>query len=111
MASAAPVQGAGDDIRVLFVSPETPPWVKSGGLGDVTAALPAALRTLGIDARVLAPAYAPVLAALGARAREIAVLDDLGGAFPSCRLLDAGEVHGAPLVLLDCPAYYARPGT
>ena len=46
-----------EDLRVLFATPECAPWVKTGGLGDVGAALPAALEAGGLDVRVLLPAY------------------------------------------------------
>ena len=42
-------------IQVLFATPECAPLVKTGGLGDVSAALPHALRALGLDA--LFPAF------------------------------------------------------
>ena len=45
--------------------------MKTGGLGDVSAALPAALHAQGIDTRVLLPGYPPVLDA-DPGAREIA---------------------------------------
>ncbi|MGB5009655.1 MAG: glycogen/starch synthase, partial [Candidatus Dechloromonas phosphoritropha] len=31
-------------LSILFATSEMAPWVKTGGLGDVAAALPAALR-------------------------------------------------------------------
>jgi starch synthase len=42
---------------VLFVASECTQFVKAGGLGDVVAALPVALRALGCDARVVIPRY------------------------------------------------------
>ncbi|MDQ5847490.1 MAG: glycogen/starch synthase, partial [Pseudomonadota bacterium] len=40
-------------MRVLFVTPECAPLTKTGGLGDVSQALPAELRRLGVDVRTL----------------------------------------------------------
>ena len=48
-------------IKALHVSPECAPLSKKGGLGDVAGALPKALRGVGIDARVLTPAWPGVL--------------------------------------------------
>ncbi len=42
---------------VLFVASECAHFVKAGGLGDVIAALPAALRGIGFDARLVIPRY------------------------------------------------------
>jgi starch synthase len=42
---------------VLFVASECAHFVKAGGLGDVVAALPVALRARGIDVRVVIPRY------------------------------------------------------
>jgi glycogen synthase len=44
-------------VKVLFATSEIAPWVKTGGLGDVAAALPPALRQAGMDVRVLVPYY------------------------------------------------------
>ncbi|MEK7843420.1 MAG: glycogen/starch synthase, partial [Pseudomonadota bacterium] len=49
---------------VLFITSEVHPLSKTGGLGDVSAALPAALRQLGVDVRLLIPGYPQVLAGL-----------------------------------------------
>jgi starch synthase len=92
--------------KVLFATPECVPLVKTGGLGDVSAALPEALRSAGIDARVLLPGYTPVLdAAPGAR--EIARLTVLGRAV---RLLESKLPSGVPLIVVDAPTLYARSG-
>jgi hypothetical protein len=44
-------------MRALFVTAELFPWVKSGGLGDVAAALPPALIALGADVRLFLPGF------------------------------------------------------
>ena len=95
-------------LRVLFVTPELAPWVKSGGLGDVSAALPAALRAIGIDVRVLVPAYPPLRAAC-ADVRPVTETLRLGGAFAPAKLL-AAQPGAVPLILVECAACYERKG-
>ena len=89
-------------MRVLFVTPECAPLVKAGGLGDVSAALPAALRTLGVQVRVLLPGYPEVLQKAGALS-EVERFNEIGF---DCRLLSGGD-----LLVLDCPALYQRGGS
>src|SRR3954468_8538517 len=43
--------------NVLFLSSEVYPYAKTGGLADVSSALPQALRELGHDVRVMMPKY------------------------------------------------------
>lgn len=47
----------GEKLKVLHVSPEMAPLSKVGGLADVVYSLPRALRFMGVDARVVTPAY------------------------------------------------------
>ena len=44
-------------MKILIASPEIFPFVKTGGLADVTGALPKALRDLGVDVRVVLPKH------------------------------------------------------
>ncbi len=44
-------------MKILCVASEAAPYVKTGGLADVMGALPAALRDLGHDVRVVLPFY------------------------------------------------------
>ncbi|MFZ3086733.1 MAG: glycogen synthase GlgA, partial [Methylotenera sp.] len=48
-------------MKVLFVSSEVFPLIKTGGLADVSGSLPAALQGLGVDIRILIPGYPSVL--------------------------------------------------
>ena len=47
-------------MKVLFVTSEALPFVQTGGLGDVSSALPAALSKKGADVRVVLPYYSAV---------------------------------------------------
>jgi starch synthase len=46
-----------ESLKVLFLSSEVMPFAKTGGLADVTGALPIALKHKGIDVRVMMPLY------------------------------------------------------
>ncbi len=46
-----------EKLKILIVSSEAAPFVKSGGLGDVVGSLPKALRKLGADVRVVIPKF------------------------------------------------------
>jgi starch synthase len=80
--------------------------VKTGGLGDVSAALPAALAAAGADVCVLLPGYSEVLAGAGATV-ELGRLFVLGH---RVRLLAARLPNGVPLWIVDCPSLYVRDG-
>lgn len=93
---------------MLFATSEMAPLTKTGGLADVAAALPIALRELDVDIRVLLPGYRDVLAGI-AHVHTMAELPALG-AFPAARLLAANAPNGTPLIVLSCPELYDRDG-
>jgi starch synthase len=47
-------------LRVAFVTAELAPFAKTGGLADVSAALPRELHRLGHDVRVFLPFYSRI---------------------------------------------------
>jgi starch synthase len=94
-------------LRVLYVTPELSPWIKAGGLGDVARDLPVALAREGADVRILVPAYPALRAALD-DAVPVAELGSPGGELAPARLLEAQAA--VPLYLIECGAYYDRPG-
>ncbi|HYC04210.1 MAG TPA: glycogen synthase GlgA [Azospirillaceae bacterium] len=98
-------------MRVLFVTSECYPYVKTGGLGDVSAALPVALRQQGADVRLLLPAYPDLLRQVVVE-RSVWSLPRLPGldeASPG-RLLAGRTAEGVPVYLIDAPTLYAREG-
>jgi starch synthase len=96
-------------MKILFVSSEFSGLAKAGGLGEVSAGLPLALRHRGIDARVLMPAYREVIA----RLPDINWIGQLPGraAIPGCRIGEAVLSDGTILYLVGEPALYDRRGT
>jgi starch synthase len=95
-------------MRVLFVTSEIAPLIKTGGLADVSAALPAALQALGVDVRVLIPGYPQVLRALP----HLQFASRFAGlsAFPGTNLLAGYLPGGLPVFVIDCPEMYSRGG-
>jgi starch synthase len=63
-------------MRIAFVTSEVAPFSKTGGLADVSAALPAALAGRGVEVTVFSPLYRSAAAEL---ARLDAPVDDLAG--------------------------------
>jgi starch synthase len=96
-------------MKVLEVAAEVFPWVKTGGLGDVIAALPPALARAGTDTRLLLPGYPPLRDAL----EKSRVVARLGSTFGAATVeLRRGRLPGMdlPVYLLDSPYLYDRPG-
>jgi starch synthase len=93
-------------IRVLAVSSEIYPLVKTGGLADVVGALPAAVRNHGIEIKTLVPGYPAVMAAMTERETLLGFENLFGGAAS----LFSGKVGGLDLIALDAPHLFDRPG-
>ncbi|MGO4870532.1 MAG: glycogen synthase GlgA [Roseiarcus sp.] len=94
--------------RVLFVTPEMSDFVKIGGLGVVSAALPRALRPFA-DVRVLIPGYREVVEGRSSLERivELPGLAEI----PGCGLGRLSAEDGLIVYVLLCPQLYERPGT
>ncbi len=103
-------------MKVLYVCAELFPFLKTGGLGDVSAGLPPALKALGCDVRLLMPAF-PGLLAEASSMRSVASLP--GGrtpwgpapALPPADLaLAALSGFDLPVYLVQSPDLYQRRG-
>lgn len=95
-------------MRVLFATSEVVPLIKTGGLADVSAALPAALRERGIDVRLLLPGYPQVLKALPHR-QLVADLFPVHS-FPAACLFASWLPNGVPLFVIECAELFERGG-
>ncbi len=95
--------------RSLFVSSEAFPFIKTGGLGDVAASLPAALVAQGHDLRLLLPAYPDALAqAHRGIAYELVQLEVAGTPLSIIETVLPGSA--VTTWLLDYPPLFDRPG-
>ncbi len=93
--------------KILFVTSEFADYVKVGGLGEVSAALPRTLRNK-CDVRVLLPGYRDVVSQL--QAVEIVGHLPSRGGVPACDLArSTTDDHLAVYVLL-CPQLFERDG-
>jgi len=96
-------------MQVLYITAELYPWVKSGGLGDVAAALPPALIAGGIDVRLLLPGFRGFLDAFPG----ITDIARLTTPFAAERVrVCLARLPGSESLayLVDHPAFYDRPG-
>jgi len=93
--------------KILFVTSELTDLVKTGGLADVSAALPRALGALH-DVRVLIPGYSQVMQC-GIPIRVVgSVLSH--GDIPSCRIGRLDMPDGLIIYVVICPELYERDG-
>ena len=98
-------------MKVLFVSSEAYPLVKTGGLGDVLYSLPHALHGRGLDVRLVLPGYRALLRQLD-QVRIIGWMDLRGAeGIVSARILETRHPDFAfPLWIVDCPPLFDRAG-
>jgi starch synthase len=95
--------------KILFVTSEIADLVKTGGLGEISAALPRVLRRQGVDVRILIPGYRAALSH-GADVTVLAGLPALGNV-PACRLGAMRTPDGLFIYVVLCPELYDRDGS
>ena len=104
-------------MKVLYACSELFPLLKTGGLADVSAALPPALQQAGCDVRVLLPGFPAILAGV----KNLAISSQASWALPSgygpqlptnaaVRIVHAELPNGLRCYVLDAPACFDRPG-
>jgi starch synthase len=93
-------------IDVLSVASEAYPLIKTGGLADVTGALPAALAAHDVTVRTLLPGYPAVMGAL----EDARLVQEYGDFFGGPAELMAGRAGGLDIIALNAPHLFARAG-
>jgi starch synthase len=93
-------------IRVLAVASEIFPLVKTGGLGDVTGALPVALGAAGAETTTMVPGYPAVLEAL----HEPIAVHEFPDLFGGPATVLRGTAASLDLLVVDAPHLFGRAG-
>ena len=103
-------EGRADDrLRVFFVSSEIFPLAKTGGLADVSASLPTALASQGVDPLLFMPGYPAVLDAV-VNKRVLFDLSEQPGLGEARIIAGWMPDTSLPVWLLDAPALFDRDG-
>jgi starch synthase len=108
-------------MKILYVCTELFPLLKTGGLGDVSGALPPALRDAGCDVRVLLPGFPAIRAGVQpstlANAQALLLPTIYGPDIASLGLSRPAPLRQATLpgsgiaaYVLDVPPLFDRPG-
>jgi starch synthase len=92
--------------KVLFVTSEAHPLIKTGGLADVAGSLPKALAELSLDIRVIIPNYQAITTAQDAHYRCTVRVDNRDVNILETQLPETN----VPVWLVDCPELYGTPG-
>jgi starch synthase len=95
-------------MRIALLSSEAVPFAKTGGLADVSGALPKALREQDVEARLFLPLFDQIN-------RDLIT----GGPIENVRTEWRGQVHqsrvwqsdaaGVPAYLVEAPEFFGRP--
>jgi starch synthase len=98
-------------MEILFISTELAPFVKVGGLADVAAALPKALRGLGHRVTLLMPRFPAFEAGGLLAARRLTPLSlKVGDRRMDVTVFDGKLASQVELILVDAPGLFDRPG-
>lgn len=95
-------------VKVLMVASEAEPFAKSGGLGDVLGALPAALAAQGHSVALVLPRYGWIPPGGLKRVYEHLVV--WLGQTPWPADVYSTTERGVEVFFIDCPALYDREG-
>jgi starch synthase len=100
-----------DSLKILLVSAECDPYVKVGGLGDVTGNLPRYIKKLGHQIIIVIPLYSLIdykRYGINPAIEEMKVKS--GNDFLTCRVHSAYLKDDVPAYFIDYEPYFGRDG-
>ncbi len=99
-------------MRILMITSEQTPFAQTGGLGEVMASLPWALKRLGVEVEVLMPKYRGI----SEKEYDIRPLEgvapqiDLNAKIIPAKFWEMRKLGEPRLLFLECDEYYNREG-
>ena len=95
-------------MKVLYVTAECWPFIKTGGLGDVAYALPKALKKEGVDVRVIMPKYSNIPTYLKDKFKPVAEFSVKVGWRNQYCGIESMELDGITFYFIDNEFYFKR---
>src|SRR5215216_2160274 len=95
-------------MRIAILTSEAVPFAKTGGLADVSGALPKALTEHDVDARLILPLYDQIDRTLLNDQVVENVAVEWRGRVHAVRFL-CSDAAGAPAYLVEAPEFFGRP--
>ncbi len=99
-------------MTILFAASEMEPLARTGGLGDVIEALPAALAARGHEVSVVLPCYAGLRERpeLAVRSTGVQIPVQVGAKRLDAEILECRAPNGVQIFLVRCDKYFDRQG-
>ncbi len=92
--------------KILFVTSEAHPLIKTGGLADVAGSLPKVLNEMGVDVRLIMPNYQAIKTTEEIYYKSTIRVNNINAHILETRLPGTK----VPVWLLDCPEFFDYPG-
>ena len=92
--------------KILFVTSEAHPLIKTGGLADVAGSLPKVLNEMGVDVRLIMPNYQAIKTTEEIYYKSTIRVNNINAHILETRLPGTK----VPVWLVDCPEFFDYPG-